>query len=111
MTKEEYLNEIKKAKEQVKIKELQYFNLTQKYKKDFAFLEGTKVKLSRNNFNTSAGKDEIEEYFLFVRTCYFNPDLLDFQYTFSHITSTGKASGVKCGVYYRPSTDKIEKIC
>lgn len=106
MDKEEYINRIEDIQKEIKVKELTLSNLVQQFKREHSFMERDKVKLTRLNPDTN----KEEEYYLFIKTVYFHPKLLEFQYRFSYITSLGKMSNAECGIHHR-LTDKIEKVC
>ena len=109
MDKETHIARIKDFDSQIKTLEKKKAEQIQMLKREHGFCEGDKVKIIRMNYNLEKGEDEKEEYYLFIRSVYFHPKLLDFQYTFSHITSGGKQSQGKCSIYHQPKTDKIER--
>lgn len=71
------------------------------------FKPGDRIKLTRTVYNLNSGQEEQQEYFLFIKSSYYNVKTALFEYTFSHVTSLGKPSKGKCGIYHHSKTDKI----
>jgi len=104
------IEEIKRLQEELKKAENNFSKAIQIYKREAGITEGSKIKLTRSSYDLMTGKEIKEEYYLIIKTCYFNPKLLQFQYTFSHITPLGKVANKKCSIYHNIKTDLIEKI-
>lgn len=106
----EYIEKIKQQEDIIQREEYKLVNLIQQFKREHSFLQGDKVKLTREEFDVISGKKENKEYYFFIRDAYFNKERYFWDYKFAYITETGKQSDKKCAFYYHPFTDKIEKI-
>lgn len=110
MVEAEHVEAIKKQKDIIQKEQYKLVNLIQEYKRAYSFMPGDKIKLQREELNLESGEKELKEWYLYVKDAYFNQDRYLWEYKFAYITSTGKQSDQKCGIYYHPNTDNIEKI-
>lgn len=110
MSIEEYQQQIKEKKAEIKEKSLILSNLVQMFKREHGCMEGDKVKVTRSSYNLESGKEEKSEHYLIIKSSFFNENLLRFQYTFSNISPNGKESKGKCAIFHHPTIDIIEKI-
>jgi len=108
-SKDGYLEKIAQLQKDIKHLELVLTNTVQAFKREYAFMEGDRVKLEREEYDLAAGKDIKQEYYLIIKTAYFNPKILQWEYTFSNISPNGKQSNGRCAVFHY-KTDKITKI-